>query len=131
VPVLPALRVSSNGAGPSSFAFFGTVNGIGGASAALLGSGVLAIDPGVLPNSRINGCLAGSGAGCLTTIVIQPVLQIFKWDSEDVFGVAQNVSTPFAPVIGGNNEELLTRLPALAPDGSVAGAAVPTGGNKQ
>ncbi len=74
------------------------------------------IDPALLGNSRINGCLAGSGVGCLTTIVIQPVLQTFEWSSDDVFGVAQDVSTPFDPVVGGNNEELLTGLPALSPD---------------
>jgi filamentous hemagglutinin family protein len=116
-PVNPALRVSSNGSpATANFALFGTINGVSGASAALLGGTTLDIDPLLLPNSRINGCLAGSGAGCLTTIVIQPTLQVFDWDSEDVFGIIQDVSVPFAPSIGGNNEELLTGLPALAPD---------------
>ena len=126
MPVLPALTIRSNGVpGQSSFALFGTINGIGDASAALLGTSVIDIDSALLSTSRINGCLAGSGAGCLTTIVIQPTLQIFSWDSEDVFGVAQDVSIPFSPTIGGNNEELLTGLPALSPEGGSLPAPVP------
>ncbi len=115
-PITPALRISSFGnPAQASVAVFGTINGIGGASAALLGNAVINIDPLLLPNSRINGCLAGSGAGCITTIVIQPTLQVFDWSSEEVFGIARDVTVPFTPVIGGNNEELLTDLPALAP----------------
>ncbi|GAN14013.1 MULTISPECIES: filamentous hemagglutinin N-terminal domain-containing protein [Sphingomonas] len=115
-PVSPALRISSFGTpGQNGVALFGTINGIGGASAALLGNPVIAIDPTLLPSSRINGCLAGSGAGCITTIVIQPTLQVFKWNSEEVFGIARDVAVPFSPVIGANNEELLSGLPELAP----------------
>ncbi|WP_433910753.1 filamentous hemagglutinin N-terminal domain-containing protein [Sphingomonas yabuuchiae] len=115
-PISPALRISSFGTpGQNGVALFGTINGIGGASAALLGNPVIAIDPALLPSSRINGCLAGSGAGCITTIVIQPTLQVFKWNSEEVFGIARDVAVPFSPVIGANNEELLSGLPELAP----------------
>ena len=114
-PVTPALRVTTSAPATSSFALFGTVNGVDGASAALLGTGILDIDPLLLPNSRINGCLAGSGAGCLTTIVIQPTLQVFDFDSQEVFGISQDVAVPFAPVVGGNNEELLSDLPELIP----------------
>ncbi len=117
MPVLPALRVSTFGApATASFALFGTINGISGASTALLGNPVIEIDPLLLANSRINGCLARSGAGCLTTIVIQPTLQVFNWNSEAVFGIRQDVSLPFSPIIGSNNEELLGGLPALAPE---------------
>jgi filamentous hemagglutinin family protein len=115
-PVSPALRISSFGTpGQNGVALFGTINGIGGASAALLGNPVISIDPALLPSSRINGCLAGSGAGCITTIVIQPTLQVFKWNSEEVFGIARDVAVPFSPIIGANNEELLSGLPELAP----------------
>ena len=115
-PVTPALRVVGAGAGAApSFALFGVLNGTQGSSAALLGAPVIDIDPSLLPSSRINGCLAGSGAGCLTTIVIQPTLQVFEWDSEDVFGLSQDVAVPFAPVVSGNNESLLGGLPELAP----------------
>ena len=117
VPIAPALRVSSYGtSGLGSVAVFGRVNGIDGAAAALIGRPVIDIDPGLLGSSRINGCLAGSGAGCLTTIVIQPTLQVFEWDSQAVFGISQDVAVPFTPIVGGNNEELLTGLPALAPE---------------
>lgn len=116
-PVTPALRIATFGTpSAASFAFFGEINGITGAGAALLGNPVIDIQPALLPNSRINGCLAGSGAGCLTTIVIQPTLQVFDWDSQAVFGILQDVSLPFTPIIGGNNEALLSGLPALAPE---------------
>lgn len=116
-PVAPALRIGLTGpASGASFAMFGMINGIGDATAALLGSPVLDIDPRLLPGSRINGCLAGSGVGCLTTIVIQPTLQVFRWDSEDIFGISSDVAVPFAPIVSGNNEELLTSLPALLPE---------------
>lgn len=115
-----ALQVRSYGSpAAASFAFFGTINGIGNASTALLGNPIVDITPALLPNSRINGCLAGSGAGCITTIVIQPTLQVFNWNSEDVFGISQDVAVPFAPIVGGNNEQLLTGLPELAPPPSV------------
>ncbi|PTQ65181.1 filamentous hemagglutinin family protein [Sphingomonas sp. PP-CE-3G-477] len=115
-PVSPALRISTFGTpAQASVALFGTINGIDGASAALLGNPVINIDPVLLPNSRINGCLAGSGAGCINTIVIQPTLQVFDWSGEEVFGISRDVTVPFAPLVGSNNEELLTDLPALAP----------------
>ena len=115
-PATPALRVSSTGSLETArFALFGTINGIDGAGAALLGNPVIDIQEGLLANSRINGCLAGSGAGCITTIVIQPTLQVFNWDSAEVFGISQDVAVPFAPIVGGNNEELLSGLPELAP----------------
>lgn len=124
-PVTPALRIATYGTpSTASFAFFGEINGITGAGAALLGNPVIDIQPQLLPNSRINGCLAGSGAGCLTTIVIQPTLQVFDWDSQAVFGILQDVSLPFTPIIGGNNEALLSGLPALAPE-TRADAAAP------
>ncbi len=127
-PVTPALRIATFGTpSAASFAFFGEINGITGAGAALLGNPVIDIQPALLPNSRINGCLAGSGAGCLTTIVIQPTLQVFDWDSQAVFGILQDVSLPFTPIIGGNNEALLSGLPALAPETPAdAAAAAPT-----
>lgn len=116
-PVTPALRVNGTGvAGNTSVALFGSINGIEGGAAALLGNPVIEIDPVLLPTTRINGCLAGTGTGCLTTIVIQPTLQVFNWNSEDVFGISQDVAVPFAPIVSGNNEDLLTGLPALAPE---------------
>jgi hypothetical protein len=34
---------------------------------------------------------------------------------QEVFGIARDVAVPFSPVIGANNEELLSGLPELAP----------------
>ncbi|MCC2975697.1 filamentous hemagglutinin N-terminal domain-containing protein [Sphingomonas sp. PL-96] len=121
------LRVSSYGPPAlASLALFGSLNTISGAGAALLGGPIVDIDPLLLGNTRINGCLSGSGAGCLTTIVIQPTLQVFDWDSQTVFGISQDVALPFTPIIGGNNEELLTGLPALAPETPEDAAAQPS-----
>ncbi|QNE32471.1 filamentous hemagglutinin N-terminal domain-containing protein [Sphingomonas sp. NBWT7] len=125
--VQTALRVSTFGPPQSaSFAFFGTINGISGASTALLANPVIDIDALLLPNSRINGCLARSGAGCLTTIVIQPTLQVFDWNTSAVFGIQQDVALPFTPIISGNNEELLSGLPALAPEQPAGAGPRPT-----
>jgi len=114
--VIPALRATTTGNPASAvLALFGTINGLNGSGTAVAGLPALAIDTGLLPNTRINGCLAGSLAGCLTTVAIQPTLQVFDWDSQVVFGIAQDVSVPFAPIVAGNNEELLSDLPELFP----------------
>ena len=57
--------------------------------------------------------------------MIQPVLQTFDWSSEDVFGVLQDVATPFDPGVGGNNEDLLSGLPALAPQSDTSDRQIP------
>jgi filamentous hemagglutinin family protein len=104
--------------GDNAFALFGTLNGIGGSGASLLGGDVIALGNADLSNTRVNGCLAGSGSGCLAAIIIQPTLQVFQASQEDVFGSALDLSVPFDPLVGGTNEELLTGLAALGPDDS-------------
>jgi filamentous hemagglutinin family protein len=103
--------------GDNAFALFGTLNGIGDTSASLLGGDVISLGNADLSNTRVNGCLAGSGSGCLAAVVIQPTLQVFQTSQEDVFGSAGDLSVPFDPLVGGTNEELLTGLAALAPRG--------------
>ena len=116
-PVRPALRLFPTGAqGSDIFALFGTVNGIGGTPAALLGPDVLATGAANLAGTRVNGCLVGSGGGCLRTVVVQPRLQVFDQSREDVFGIAEDLLLPFDPVIGGANEELLVGLDGIGAD---------------
>ncbi|MGY4398467.1 filamentous hemagglutinin family protein [Sphingomonas sp. UYAg733] len=114
-PVSPTLTLLPASADTNAFAFFGTINGINGTSAALLGSGVVSLGNANLATTRINGCLVGSGAGCLAAIVIQPTLQVFETTQQDVFGSVETLDVPFDPVVSGSNEELLTGLATLGP----------------
>ena len=112
-PVATALVIESGGNAGNGFALFGTINGIGGTATALLGSQVISIDGIDLAGSRINGCLIGSGAGCLTTVVTQPVLNVFDTSRLDVFRSADDLALPFDPVIGTNNEALFSGVTVL------------------
>ncbi len=123
-PVNPALSLRPTTAA-NTFAAFGTINGVGSTAAALLGPNAVSLGTANVSASRINGCVVGSGAGCLTAIVIQPTLQVFSASQADLFGSVADLTVPFDPLVGGSNEELLTGLAALAPkpdtDGCVAG----------
>ena len=113
-PVSPALILTQTGGSASSFALFGTINGVGATAAALLGKDVSA--QGVnLATARINGCPIGSGSGCLATVVIKPTLQVFNSTSTDVFGVSADLTVPFEPVVGGINEESIAGIDAARP----------------
>ena len=109
-PAKPALVLAPGGGGRDSFALFGTINGIGHTAAALLGPDSVSITGANPATTRINGCLVGSGGGCLTSITIQPTLQVFRQTRSDVFGAAEDLTVPFDPLIGGANEALLTGL---------------------
>lgn len=122
-PVAPALVLLPTGTGGDSLALFGTINGSGQTAAALLGPDVVAFNGANRATTRINGCLIGSGGGCLSTVSIQPTLQVFHVTASDVFGAAEDLTVPFDPVIGGGNEELLTGLDLLALES--AGVATP------
>ncbi|MEG3088576.1 two-partner secretion domain-containing protein [Sphingomonas sp. PB4P5] len=117
-PANPALTLLPPSAATNAFAAFGTINGIGGTAAALLGSGVVSLGQANLGTTRINGCLVGSGAGCLAAIVIQPTLQVFETTQQDVFGSVESLDVPFDPVVSGSNEELLTGLATMGPRAS-------------
>jgi hypothetical protein len=104
-PSAPALTLtSSSDASGNAFALFGTVNGIADSPAAVLGSNVLVINHVVIANTRVNGCIIGSGAGCLTTTTTQPTLNFFDSSALDVLTSSVDFSLPFDPLIGSNNE---------------------------
>lgn len=99
---------------PNTFALFGSINGIGDQSASVLGSNVLVTDSSVnIANTRLNGCVIGSGAGCITTTVAQPALNVFDRSRIDVLSSAEDFAVPFDPVIGGNNEALFAGVSAI------------------
>ncbi|MBV9932580.1 MAG: filamentous hemagglutinin N-terminal domain-containing protein [Alphaproteobacteria bacterium] len=109
-----ALSSSGTGASTNGFALFGEINGRGGAQAALLGPtviGLSAVSPG---DTRINGCLVGSGGGgCLISVVATPALNIFDQSQANLIRVANALPLPFDPVVGANNEALFSGLSAI------------------
>jgi filamentous hemagglutinin family protein len=108
-PIAGALTVRGGSipAQANGFALFGTINGFQSSSAALLGGTIVSVT-GVDPaNTRVNGCIVGSGGGgCLVNVVSQPVLSVFDSSRADVFKSAADFEIPFDPVVGTNNESL-------------------------
>jgi hypothetical protein len=117
-PVSPALTLLPQSPQSNAFAGFGTINGVNDTAAALLGGGIISSGTANPATTRLNGCLVGSGAGCLAAIVIQPTLQVFETTQQDVFGSVESVDVPFDPVVSGSNEELLTGLATMGPRAS-------------
>lgn len=106
-PSMPALTIIGGGSN-NAFAIYGTLNGLGDTAAAVSGSSVIQVSGADLANTRVNGCLAGSGAGCLTAVVSQPLLNIFDSSRLAVFRAADDLALPFDPVVGTNNEALFS-----------------------
>lgn len=105
----PALVLDASGGNPANgFALFGSINGVTGISAAILGAQTIETDGINLPASRVNGCIIGSAAGCLTTVISQAPLNIFDSSRLNVFAASDDFALPFDPVIGSNNEALFT-----------------------
>jgi len=103
----PTLTLASAGSAPNAFALFGTVDGIASSAAALLGPERVATGEDVSPAaSRINGCVIGSAAGCLTSSVAQPTINLFDTSRAEVVRTADDLSQPFEPLIATNNESL-------------------------
>ncbi len=107
-PRVPALTVSGpNPPDAGGFAIFGTINGIEASAAALLGAtdiSIVAVDGA---NTRINGCIVGSGGGgCLSNSIVQPVVNVFDSSRSDVLKTSSDFEAPFDPVVGTNNESL-------------------------
>ena len=102
--------IQGPGSSGNGFALFGSIGGVTGSGAALLGSSVVQVSQTDLANTRVNGCLVGSGAGCLTSVVSQPTLNVFDRSRLDVFRSADDLALPFDPVVGTNNEALFSDL---------------------
>lgn len=103
----PTVRLAAPGSSANTFSLFGTIDGINSTAAALLGPDRLFVDPSISPvASRINGCVIGSGAGCLNTSIAQPSINLFDTSRAEIVRTADDLSLPFDPLIGTNNEAL-------------------------
>ncbi len=107
VPSAPALHLIGSGsqqAGP--FAIFGEINGRGGIAAALLGNSINTVNNVDRNGARINGCLIGSSAGCLSSLLLTPTLGTFDPVRGDIFYAEADFELPFDPLVGTNNDTL-------------------------
>lgn len=105
-PAVPTLSLRVNDAN-NTFALFGTIDGISSSAAALLGGDRISVGAGVSPlGSRVNGCVIGSGGGCLTASIAQPTINLFNTSRAEVVRSADDLSLPFDPLVGTNNESL-------------------------
>ncbi|MBM6574780.1 filamentous hemagglutinin N-terminal domain-containing protein [Microvirga sp. SRT01] len=117
-PTSGALQLVANGgATPNAFALFGTINGIGSTATSLLGGDAIAVDAAVSrTNSRANGCVIGSaGGGCLSSSIAQASLNIFDTSRSEIFRTADDLSLPFDPLVGTNNEALFSDIGGYVP----------------
>ncbi len=115
----PTLTLQGPGNGVrTAFAMFGTINGIGGSSTAVLGTTVISANGIDLANSRVNGCVLGTAAGCLTTTISQPTLNVFDPGRLVVFRAEADFTLPFDPVLGSNNEALFAGMGSIAEPGA-------------
>ncbi len=115
----PTLNLIGPGGGKrTAFAIFGTINGIGGTSTAVLGNTVISSTGIDLANSRVNGCVLGTAAGCLTTTISQPTLNVFDPGRLVVFRAEADFTLPFDPVLGSNNEALFAGVGSIAEPGA-------------
>ena len=106
-PSNPALRLVGLGAPQAgAFAIFGQINGTEGIAAALLGGAIINVTSVDRNVARINGCLIGSGAGCLTSVVLTPTLGNFDPVRGDIFYAEADFELPFDPLVGTNNDTL-------------------------
>ncbi len=109
--------VATGGATPNAFALFGTINGIGSTATSLLGSDAIIVDAAVSrTNSRANGCVIGSaGGGCLSSSIAQATLNVFDTSRSEIFRTADDLSLPFDPLVGTNNEALFSDIGGYVP----------------
>jgi len=115
----PALSLIGPGGGKrTAFAMFGTINGVSGTSTAVLGNTVISSTGIDLANARVNGCVLGTAAGCLTTTISQPTLNVFDPGRLVVFRAEADFTLPFDPVLGSNNEALFAGVGSIAEPGA-------------
>lgn len=111
VPTLalnPAPQSGNAGVPTNAFALFGSINGFDGQAAALLGNAVIGVNGDILLDaSRINGCVIGSGADCLTTIVGSVVMTVPR-EVVSLLVAEDGLLVPFDPLVGTNNESLFS-----------------------
>ncbi|MEL6529150.1 MAG: hypothetical protein AAFQ27_04265, partial [Pseudomonadota bacterium] len=86
-----------------------------GTAAAIAGNNVIFLGTDVrLPDSRVNGCVIGSGADCVTTIVGTTIISIPR-EVVELLTAESGLLVPFDPLVGTNNEGLFSDA-AVVPD---------------
>ncbi|QUL36791.1 hypothetical protein [Erythrobacter sp. JK5] len=99
----------------NAFALFGEINELVGTAAALAGGNVIIIGGGVsITDSRVNGCIIGSGADCVTTIIGSTTIAIPR-EAVSLL-TADSLQVPFDPLVGTNNEGLFSDAAAEPED---------------
>jgi hypothetical protein len=107
IPSSPAVQLAGIGSTQAgAFAIFGQINGIGGIEAALLGNAIVNVTSVDRTVARINGCLIGSGAGCLSSVAVTPTLGTFDPVKGSIFFARTDFELPFDPLVGTNNDSL-------------------------
>jgi hypothetical protein len=106
-PSAPALFLAGpNPPDAGGFAIFGTINGVPDSAAAVLGDQVITLQAIDRLTARVNGCIIGSGSGCIASTTSQPPLPPLNAFRGDIFSTQGDLSIPFDPVVGTNNESL-------------------------
>jgi hypothetical protein len=106
-PSAPALfLMGPNPPNAGGFAIFGTINGVPDSAAAVLGDQVITLQAIDRLTARVNGCIIGSGSGCIASTTSQPPLPPLNAFRGDIFSTQGDLSIPFDPVVGTNNESL-------------------------
>ncbi|WP_353229621.1 filamentous hemagglutinin N-terminal domain-containing protein [Novosphingobium sp.] len=114
LPSTPALTVFGGGTtNTDPFAVFGTINGVGGIPTALLGGAVITATNISVPVSRINGCVIGSSAGCITAAALSTTLQAVDPSRVTLFYANTDYVVAFDPLVGTNNEALFDDFGSL------------------
>jgi hypothetical protein len=104
------LTVNPTEGGVNAFALFGTVADLADNAAALAGPTIVIQQTAEQVqdfSSRINGCIIGTGAGCLNTIIGLTAAEISP-EQLDLLSAEEEVLLPFDPLVGTNNEGLFS-----------------------
>ena len=88
------------------FGLFGTINGKIGIPTALVGSPTITVIAVNRPTARVNGCLIGSGAGCLSSLALTPTLGNLTQAPTSLIIADTDFLIPFDPLIATNNDSL-------------------------
>ncbi len=106
-PGTPALSLTGpNPPDGGPFAIFGQINGVSNIPAAVLGPTTIVINAVNRTTARINGCLIGSGAGCLTSAALSTSLADIDPARTTIILANANFELPFDPLVATNNDSL-------------------------
>lgn len=108
-PGATALDLNGLGAQGGPFALFGTINGSRDEASAVQGEPVIRFTaaPSIdFTAARVNGCLIGSGSGCIGLNINPNQLPPLDPIRDQLIDRSDTFEIPFDPVVGTNNESL-------------------------